>query len=48
MFPLDPMIVFFAKFFVFVTCVFFWLRLFYHWLARGYRRRHHRDDWHRD
>lgn len=37
MFPLDPMLLMFLKFFVVVTCIVFWLRLGIRYLTRGYR-----------
>lgn len=40
MFPLDPFLLFFLKFFVVITCMVFWLRLAVRGLMR-YHRIHH-------
>ena len=44
MLPLDADLLIFVKFFVVLTCVFFWIKLAYDSLMRQYhhRRRHHR------
>jgi hypothetical protein len=42
--PIDPDILLFLKFFVVVTCVFFWIRLGYLWLFRQYLRPRHRHE----
>ena len=46
MFPLSQEILLFAKFFVFFTCVFFWVKLAYDGLKRSARIRlgYHRHD----
>jgi hypothetical protein len=37
MFPLDPFLLFFLKFFVVITCIVFWLRLAMEALMRNHR-----------
>ena len=39
MLPLDPDFLLFLKFFVVLTCFFFWIRLGYNALMAGHRRR---------
>lgn len=43
MFPLDPTLLLFVKFFVVFTCVFFWIRLaYYHIMDTSIRKRSYR------
>lgn len=41
MLPLHPDFLLFLKFFVVVTCIFFWIRLGVRWMMRGYYHRHY-------
>ncbi len=41
MFPLNPDLLLFLKFFVVGTCVFFWIRLAFYGLMGTRRHRHH-------
>jgi hypothetical protein len=43
MFPLDQNLLFYVKFFVFVTCVVFWVKLIYDSLKKSTRPRSRRD-----
>ena len=42
MFPLDPDLLMFLKFFIVFTCIFFWIKLGWDALFGGYRHHHHR------
>ena len=42
--PIDPFLLLLLKFFVVVTCVFFWVKFLYDFLMQGHRLRHHRHD----
>ncbi|MCE9615598.1 MAG: hypothetical protein K8T26_15115 [Lentisphaerae bacterium] len=44
MFPLDPDLMMFLKFFILFTCLFFWIKLGYDAAFRSYRSRHHHHE----
>ena len=43
MFPLNPELLLYVKFFIFLTCVMFWVKLAYDALMKAARPRSHRD-----